>query len=206
LEKKAQQKNHSLADESRLAWEDAERQEFFRMYTMTNGPVTLETWYQFIAAVPVDIWGDSYSWMFTIEEPVDIKQEVKCKVEKEVKCESKEEVNFKVETHGIKDETGWGGGKATLTTIRYQQNTLVKEEEDDDVKMEDIARDVSPYRVEPGFWDGLRIPEPNPADEDDSLSETCSGEGESLMFFSDAEPKDDYLFREYFDCPTFLSK
>jgi hypothetical protein len=199
LEKKAQQKNYSLADELSLAQEDAERREFFRMYTMTNGPVTLDTWYQFITAVPVDIRGNSYSWAFTIKEPVDTRQEVKFKVEKDVRRESKEEVNFKVETHDIKHETGWGGGKA-------DNHTLMKKEEDDDVKMEDIARDVSPFQVEPGFWDGLRIPEPNPSDEDDSLSETCSGEGESLMSFSDAEPEDDYLFREYFDCPTFLSK
>ena len=57
-----------------------------------------------------------------------------------------------------------------------------------------------------GFGMDNVIPEPNPADQDDSLSETCSGEGESLMSFSDAELEDDYLFREYFDCPTFLSK
>lgn len=184
------------------------------MYTLTNRPVTLETWNQFITAVPVDIRGNSYSWIFTIEELVDIKQEVTRKVEKEVKRESKEGVNIKVETHDIKDETGWGGGKAddhihteaTPTTIRYQQNNLMKEEEDDNVKMEDIARDISPFRVESGFWDGLRIPEPNPADEDDSLSETYSSEGESLISFSDAELEDDYLFRTYFDCPTFLSK
>jgi hypothetical protein len=145
---------------------------------------------------------------------VDIKQEVTHKVEKEVKCESKEELNFKVETHDIKDETGWGSGKAddhthtkaTPMTIQYQQNNLMKEEEDDNVKMEDIARDVSPFCVEPGFWDGLRIQEPNPADEGDSLSKTCSSKGKSLMSFSDAELEDDYLFCKYFNCPTFLLK
>jgi hypothetical protein len=75
------------------------------MYTLTNGPVTLETWNQFITAVLIDIQGNSYSWIFTIEELVDIKQEVTRKVEKEVKRKSKEEVNIKVETHDIKDKT-----------------------------------------------------------------------------------------------------
>jgi hypothetical protein len=41
---------------------------------------------------------------------------------------------------------------------------------------------ILPETFQAWAWGGLRILEPNPADEDDSLSETCSGEGESLVF------------------------
>ncbi len=94
--KKAEHKALTLADEALLTREEVERREFLRVYAATNGPVTIETWSQFIRAVPAELRGDSQSWSSMLRDRTEIKQEVKPKIEA-FKGDSKEGIKSELE-------------------------------------------------------------------------------------------------------------
>lgn len=79
--KRAEYKALTLVDEALFTQGEAERWEFLRAYVATNGPVTTETWSQFIRAVPADLRGDSLSWSSMLQDREEIKQDDKPNIE-----------------------------------------------------------------------------------------------------------------------------
>jgi hypothetical protein len=197
--KKAEHKALTLADEALLAREEAERREFLRVYAATNGPVTIETWSQFIRAVPAELRGDSQSWSSMLRDTTEIKQEVKPKIEA-FKGDSKEGIKSELE-----DDKVMTSAQAEKRQTKYESDGedrkvddfLIRQHQDmkDERQNENDEGDISPFVVKPGFWDGLRIPEQGSNDDDAAVSE-ASGEGESLISASDFEPEDEFNFRE----------
>ena len=128
---------------------------------------------------------------------IDVKEEVKPKIEG-LKCENIE---------GVKSESEEDDKVMTSMDVKRRRNKYSEDLIQYDIKMEPKAenteRDVLLFRIEPGFWKGLQLPEQTLDDDDAAVSE-ASGEGESLISASDFEPEDEFNFCK--SCLTFISK